>query len=139
MKTPFYTRFLVVGVLLSVIGVLIVGQMVHIQTSKQAKDVTAYGKQWAYVPQTIFPERGKIYDRDGNLLVGNTVKYEIGLNLADVSDPETIARAMETILGLDYQETLAKAKTDPSKSAAYVLLKDFVPSDKAQEIRQLMD
>ncbi len=139
MKTPFYSRFLVVGVVLSVIGVLIIGQMVHIQTSKQAKDVTAYGKQWAYVPQTIFPERGKIYDRDGNLLVGNTVKYEIGLNLADVSDPETIARAMETILGLDYQETLTKAKTDSSKSAAYVLLKDFVPSDKAQEIRQLMD
>lgn len=139
MKPPYYSRFLVTGTALSLAGVLIIAQMVHIQTSAQASAVTDYGKEWAYVPKTIFPERGKIYDREGALLVGNTVKYEIGLNLADVSDPETIARAMETILGMDYNETLEKAKTDSSASATYILLKDFVPSDKAQEIISLMN
>lgn len=139
MKPPYYSRFLSVGVALSIAGFLIIAQMIHIQTSAQAKAVTDYGKEWAYVPKTISPERGRIYDREGNLLVGNTVKYEIGLNLADVSDPETIARAMETILGMDYNETLEKAKTDESTTAAYVLLKDFVASEKAQEIIQLMN
>jgi cell division protein FtsI/penicillin-binding protein 2 len=139
MRPPYYSRYLILGTFLSLVGLLIVAQMVHIQTSKQAVDVIKYGKEWAYVPKTIFPERGKIYDRYGSLLVGNTLKYEVGLNLVDVSDPETIARAMETILGLDYQETLEKAKTPKSETAAYVLLKDFVPSEKALEIRQLMD
>lgn len=139
MKTPHYSRFLLLGTALSLVGFLIIAQMVHIQTSKQAKAVTDFGKEWAFVPKTIFPERGKIYDRFGSLLVGNTLKYEIGLNLADVSDPETIARALETILGLEYQATLEKAQTPGSETAAYVLLKDFVPSEKAQEIRQLME
>jgi cell division protein FtsI/penicillin-binding protein 2 len=139
MKPPFYSRFLLIGTAFSMVGLLIIAQMIHIQTSAQAKAVTDYGKEWAYVPKTIFPERGKIYDREGNLLVGNTVKYEIGLNLADVSDAETISRAMETILGLDYNETLSKAKTEKSSSAAYVLLKDFVPTEKAQEIINLMN
>jgi cell division protein FtsI/penicillin-binding protein 2 len=139
MKTLHYSRFLILGGALSLVGLLIIAQMVHIQTSKQAKAVTEFGKEWAFVPKTIFPERGKIYDRFGSLLVGNTLKYEVGLNLADVSDAETIARALETILNLDYQETLEKAQTPRSESAAYVLLKDFVPSEKADEIRQLMD
>lgn len=139
MKPPYYSRFLVIGTALSLAGVLIIAQMVHIQTSAKAQDVTDYGKEWAYVPKTIFPERGKIYDREGALLVGNTVKYEIGLNLADVSDPETIARAMQTILGLDYNETLEKAKISSSSSATYILLKDFVESEKAQEIISLMN
>ncbi len=130
-KPPFYSRFLMTGVAFSLVGFLIVAQMVHIQTSAQAKAVTDYGKEWAYVPKTIFPERGRIYDREGQLLVGNTVKYEIGINLADVSDPETIARAMETILGMDYTKTLEKASTDQSNSAAYVLLKDFVEIRKS--------
>jgi cell division protein FtsI/penicillin-binding protein 2 len=138
-KPPFYSRFLMTGVAFSLVGFLIIAQMVHIQTSAQAKAVTDYGKEWAYVPKTISPERGRIYDREGQLLVGNTVKYEIGINLADVSDPETIARAMETILGMDYTETLEKAGTDKSNSAAYVLLKDFVETEKAQEIISLMN
>ena len=102
MKVPHYPRFLFIGILLSLAGLMVVAQMVHIQTSVQAKDVSDYGKTWSYVPQTIFPERGKIYDRQGSLLVGNQLLYEIGINLIDVTDPETIARAMETVLGLDY-------------------------------------
>jgi cell division protein FtsI/penicillin-binding protein 2 len=139
MKPPFYSRFLMIGTIFSLVGLMIIFQMIHIQTSAQAKAVTDYGKEWAYVPKTLFPERGKIYDREGNLLVGNTIKYEIGLNLVDVSDPQTIARAMETILGLDYNETLKKAQTASSTTSTYVLLKDFVAEDKANEIKQLME
>lgn len=138
MKPPYYSRFLIIGIGLSLAGFMIIAQMVHIQTSAQASAVKDYGKEWSYVPKTIFPERGKIYDRQGALLVGNTIKYEVGVNLADVSDPETIARAMETILGLDYNETLEKVKTTSSPSATYVLLQDFVSAEKANELSSLM-
>ena len=139
MKLPHYPRFLFVGILLTLAGLLVVAQMVHIQTSVQAKEVSDYGKTWAYVPRTIFPERGKIYDRQGSLLVGNQLLYEIGVNLVDVNDPESIARAFETILGLDYITTLEKVSTAASSNSSYLILSDFVTSAKADEIRQLMD
>jgi cell division protein FtsI/penicillin-binding protein 2 len=139
MKLPHYPRFLFVGILLTLAGLLVVAQMVHIQTSVQAKEVSDYGKTWAYVPRTIFPERGKIYDRQGSLLVGNQLLYEIGVNLVDVNDPESIARALETILGLDYVTTLEKVSTAASSNSSYLILSDFVSAAKADEIRQLMD
>ncbi len=139
MKVPHYPRFLFIGILLSLAGLMVVAQMVHIQTSVQAKDVSDYGKTWSYVPQTIFPERGKIYDRQGSLLVGNQLLYEIGINLIDVTDPETISRAMETVLGLDYVSTLEKVSTPPSSSSSYLILSDFVVASKADEIQQLLD
>ena len=139
MKTPHFSRYLLIGIVLTFVGLMVIAQMVHIQTSAQAKDVTQYGQTWAYVPQTIFPERGKIYDRQGNLLVGNQKLYEIGLNLIDVHDPETIARVMESVLGLDYATTLELAQTPYSDTASYRALTDFVPADKANEILQLMD
>ena len=139
MKLSHYPRYLFIGILLSLAGIMIVVQMVHIQTSVQAKDVSEYGKTWAYVPRTIFPERGKIYDRQGSLLVGNQLLYEVGLNLVDVTDPETISRALETILGLDYTTTLEKVSTPASSTSTYLILSDFVTASKADEIRQLMD
>jgi cell division protein FtsI/penicillin-binding protein 2 len=139
MKLPHYPRYLFIGILLSLAGIMIIAQMVHIQTSVQAKDVSSYGKTWAYVPRTIFPERGKIYDRQGSLLVGNQLLYEVGLNLVDVTDPETISRALETILGLDYTTTLEKVSTPATSTSSYLILSDFVSASKADEIRQLMD
>lgn len=139
MKLPYYPRYLTIGILLTLAGLMIVAQMVHIQTSVQAKAVTDFGKTWAYVPRTIFPERGKIYDRQGNLLVGNQELYEVGVNLVDVTDPETIARALETILGLDYTSTLEKVSTPSTSQASYLILSDFVSASKADDIRQLMD
>ena len=139
MKLPHYSRFLFVGILLSLAGIMVIAQMVHIQTSVQAKDVSKYGETWSYVPSTIFPERGKIYDRQGSLLVGNQLLYEVGINLVDVTDPETIARALETILGLDYVTTLEKVSTPATITASYLILSDFVTAAKADEIRQLMD
>jgi cell division protein FtsI/penicillin-binding protein 2 len=139
MKLQHYPRYLFIGILLSLAGIMIVAQMVHIQTSVQAKDVSSYGKTWSYVPRTIFPERGKIYDRQGSLLVGNQLLYEVGLNLVDVTDPETISRALETILGLDYTTTLEKVSTPSSSTSSYLILSDFVSASKADEIRQLMD
>lgn len=139
MKLTHYPRYLFIGILLSLAGIMIVVQMVHIQTSVQAKDVSEFGKTWAYVPRTIFPERGKIYDRQGSLLVGNQLLYEVGLNLVDVTDPETISRALETILDLDYTTTLEKVSTPASSTSTYLILSDFVSASKADEIRQLMD
>lgn len=139
MNFPHYRRYLAIGIFLTVAGVLIFAQMVHIQTSAKAEVVTDYGETWSYVPMTIFPERGKIFDRQGSLLVGNQQLYEIGINLVDVNDPETIARVLESVVGLNYDDTLEKVKTKASADAAYVVLTDFIPASKASQILDLMD
>lgn len=137
MAPRYFSRYVFLGTLLSLVGIVIIYQMVHIQTSSQAKDVTEYGRSWAYTSETLSPERGKIYDRYGHLLVGNSLKYEIGVNLADVTDPETIAKAMETILGLSYDDVLAKLKPTDGTTNAYYILADFISEDKVKEIEDL--
>jgi cell division protein FtsI/penicillin-binding protein 2 len=139
MTLPHYRRYLAIGIILTLAGVLIFAQMIHIQTSAKAEIVTDYGETWSYVPMTIFPERGKIFDRQGNLLVGNQKLYEIGINLVDVDDPETIARVLESVVGLNYEDTLEKVKTKASADAAYVVLTDFIPASQAGQILDLMD
>lgn len=137
MAPRYYSRYLLIGAFLSLVGIIIIYQMISIQSSSQAKDVTDYGKTWAYTPETLAPERGKIYDRWGHLLVGNMLKYEVGVNLVDVTDPETVAKAMETILGLSYTDVLAKVKPTDGTTNAYYVLADFISASKVQEIENL--
>ena len=47
----------------------------------------------ATVFETIYPTRGIIYDRNGNILVGNKVAYDILVNPRDVKEFDTLALA----------------------------------------------
>ncbi len=85
--------------------------------------------------QTIYPDRGNIYDRWGHLLAGNETTYEVGLYVDDVVNPETIATVCASILGLDYQTVLGYAKSDPNETGYYnYVLDNFVSSDKIEQL-----
>ena len=55
MKLPHYPRFLFVGILLTLAGLLVVAQMVHIQTSVQAKEVSRLRKDLGICSPHNFP------------------------------------------------------------------------------------
>ena len=48
---------------------------------------------------TIYPTRGIIYDRDGKILVGNKVAYDLMVTPTEVSEFDTLALA--EVLGTD--------------------------------------
>lgn len=114
----------------------IVFQMLRIQTSKEAEILKKMGDANSWNSVTIYPERGKIYDRNGFMLAGNKTIYEIGVTLAAVKDPHTVAMSLNAILGMDYQKTfdMITAKYD---GQIYLTLDRYVPADKATKLQEL--
>ena len=62
---------------------------------------------------TVTPPRGKIFDRTGELLATDDVKYAVGLSPDFVTDSEGLARILASVLGKTYEEMYAVTKTQP--------------------------
>lgn len=129
-------RFKFIGVFFSLIGLAIVFQMVRIQNMPASKAILDVAQNYMGVNQVIYPDRGNIYDVNGDLLAGNEIIYEVGIDLPSVLQPETIAKVAADVLKLDYGKTLQYASIDPNAkdSPQYITLSGFATKD---DIRQL--
>lgn len=136
MKKSYQVRSLSLAILFGVLAVTIVVQVVRIQTSPEAAVFLQQGTRYSGQYQTLFPERGQIYDRNGHLLAGNRTVYEVGVSLTDVRNPQSIALALSVTLGLNYDKVLADIKNPPA-GLVYLVLDDFVSLDKARELQDL--
>ncbi len=130
-------RFHSIGALFFLMGVAVFVQLVRIQLSPQADVFRKQGDLYAGTWRTVYPPRGQIYDRWGNLLAGNKIVYQIGVELNHVTDPEGIAFAMMAVLDEDYENMLAIASQEPSPTAVFAVLTDFVPPEKVLQLQQL--
>src|SRR5512133_3752929 len=104
MKRQYQNRAFVLAVIFFILSGAIVIQMLRIQMSKEAAVFLKQGDRYAGSFQTLFPERGQIYDHFGHLLAGNKTVYEIGINLRDMKNPKTIALTLSVGLGMDYDK-----------------------------------
>jgi cell division protein FtsI/penicillin-binding protein 2 len=132
-------RFTTLGVLLSALAGFIVLQMVRIQTSPQAEVFRSQGEVYAGNWRTIQPARGQIYDRLGNLLAGNITVYEVGVELAFVENPSTIALALNAVTGADYEDVFAAASKDPSSDAVFAVLANNVTEEQKLRLEQFTE
>jgi cell division protein FtsI/penicillin-binding protein 2 len=139
MKKFSVSRSSFVGLCLSILVALILLQMIRIETSAQGRALTDNAvKNYEYVKQRVYPERGNIYDRWGHLLAGNEEVYEVGVDLSAVQNPETIAAVASSILGLNYNDVLQKASVKYSQGVSeYTILTDFVSPAKIDQIKQI--
>ena len=136
MKKSYQVRSLSLAVLFAILGIVIVVQVVRIQNSPEAAVFLKQGTRYSGQYQTLFPERGQIYDRNGHLLAGNLTVYEVGVSLADAQNAHSIALALSVTLGLNYDKTLDSINNPPD-GLVYLVLDDFVPSDKARQLQDL--
>lgn len=145
MKSEHVWRYTLLGTLLTLFAGAILVRLATIQlNSDQVKAFLEQKENYSWVPHTVQPARGLIYDRWGNLLAGNTTVYEVGVELSQVKNPHTIALAASVVLGLDYNEIFQVASLEASPTVVYRALADVVPVDKvdvlkkyAQEIEDL--
>lgn len=112
-------------------------QMVRIQNSREAAIFRQQASNYALTPKTFYPERGEIYDRNGHLLAGNKIVYEVGVNLKDVKDANAIAMTLSVQLGVDYAETLQNILHPPIEGLSYLVIANNVSSEKAAGLQQL--
>lgn len=139
MKTEQSLRITVLGAIFTLIGILIMGRMTRIQTEPQKDTFKQVGEIYSGETVSVIPARGKIYDRWGHLLAGNETIYEIGVNLWEDINPETIALAASVVLGSDYNEVLTALSRDASANYAHYVLDNYGTSDEVDQLLSLMD
>ena len=139
----FSFRVNVIGIFFTVIGSLIIWRMGWLQSSEAAAQLSAeLNLQYSFEHQTIYPERGNIYDRWGRLMAGNNTVYELGVNLEAVKNPQTIAETLASFpdLHLDYAEVLELAALESVQGELeFIVLVDSVRVDvinRLDEIKQ---
>jgi len=138
MKGQASSRFIIVAVIASLVGSAIGIQMIRIQNIPAAAEILAQSENYRGFIETIYPERGNIYDVEGNLLAGNEATFEVGLDLASVAQPETIAAVASSVLGLDYAEVLASAQMTPGNgNPYYVVLEGFATKEEIDELEKI--
>jgi cell division protein FtsI/penicillin-binding protein 2 len=126
-------RFLSVAVAMGVAAVAILVQIVRIQNSPEVAGIIGKG---AYTWRTFYPARGEIYDRNGHLLAGNRTVYEVGVDLTAKPDLPTVVLAAQMALDMSPADAMSRL-TVIAPGTQYVVLKDFVPADKAEQLMKL--
>lgn len=121
---------------IGLIALAIIVQMFRIQNSSEAAIFRQRASNYAYELKTYYPDRGEIYDRNGHLLAGNTIVYEVGVDLNAVQDVNAIATAVSVELGMDYS-FVANAIQDPGEGISYVVLADYVDAENALNLQAL--
>jgi cell division protein FtsI/penicillin-binding protein 2 len=139
MNPPFFKRYAIITLICVVIGAAIVVQLVRINYTTFAKDLIDKSQDYLGVEKTIYPPRGTIYDRSGNILATNQVGYELGIDLKSVEDPESIAFATASILeDLDYVDIFNIANTEKRDvENRYFVVSSFVSKEKIMELEKL--
>jgi len=142
MKTAPW-RLTVLGIAFSVLGLLVIVQLIRLQLSPWASDVPLEGVDRAY--HIFYPPRGEIYDRWGRLMAGNTLVYEIGAQVSYIRSPETVAFALSKVLAnheeynnpeRNYYADIVDAIDDAEEAGrSYVALADFVTEEELSQLR----
>ena len=94
----------------------------------------------AYVQQTldrtINPNRGTIYDRNGEVLAASASVETVTVNPTNISpdNKEKVARALSNIFELDYEKVLKKV----SRKTSIETIVKKVEKEKTDELRRWM-
>jgi cell division protein FtsI/penicillin-binding protein 2 len=136
MRQQYAWRSKVLAGVLALVAITIIAQIIRIQTSEEAAIFKQQGNTYANAMTIFYPDRGEIYDRGGHLLAGNRTVYEIGVDLASVKNPNAIASAVSSQLGLDYNQMLGQL-TSPPEGLTYLVLADYVDSAPALALETL--
>ncbi len=129
-------RLLLATAIFAALGALVPLRMAYLQLGPQAERIRAQEIEGQYV--VVHPPRGEIYDRNGQLLAGNQVVYEVGVDLTQMKDPETLALTLSVLLEIDH-DTLLNQLLHPPEGVRYLVVKDFVSAAVQQQLATLQD
>jgi len=141
MKPTFYNRYVIIALICGIFGAAVIFQMIRINYTTYALDLIAKSEDYQGVRKVIYPPRGTIYDRSGNILATNHISYELGIDLKFVTDAESIAFATATLIDdLDYEKVVTLANTEKrGEENRYFVLASYVSKEKVLELEQLKE
>jgi cell division protein FtsI (penicillin-binding protein 3) len=96
----------------------------------QAEELAGQGLDQRLVTRDLAPQRGKIYDRNGELLAMTVEAQSIWANPTQIEEPLWVAQQIGGLLGVDSQELLTRLESDRD----FVYLKRQVEPGVAEQI-----
>jgi cell division protein FtsI/penicillin-binding protein 2 len=122
----------------------IIIQLVRLQFSPERNEFVLRGEQYSLTLHIFYPPRGNIYDRWGRLMAGSTLVYEMGAQVANVENADTVAFAMSKVLvghpeynyAGYYDDVFAVIHQAQISGTAYVQLADFVTPQELAQLQQ---
>src|SRR5260221_5203533 len=141
MKTTLNRRLSFLTFALIAVGVLLLARLASFQFQIDAASYLENKAALSYrAAQSQVPERGRILDRNGELLATNMMEYKIAASPNYVSDKVKAAADLAVALGDDPARLLDLLNSKDAKtnqSSQYVPLAGPVPFDVAQKVAQL--
>jgi len=135
MKTENTWRFYTTAFLIAVVGIATIAQAARLQLNPENAVFESITERYRGYIDYITSPRGQIYDRDGHLLAGNQVVYEVGVSLYEIPEyareetAEDIALLLNSALELDYDEVFSIIN-DPSQiNSPYIVFQFDVPEE----------
>ena len=103
-------------------------------TTVQSEELTQRGvNQWTKAG-TVTARRGKIVDRNGNVLVVSATAYSVCADPRAVSDEDLFLDTIAPVLSLDRETALKKLR---DKTKGQIILKRQVPRETVDQLRTL--
>lgn len=140
MKNEFTWRYPLISSLIAILPILIFFKLLDFQLDpKMRQDFREQGQYLSGEYRLINPPRGLIYDRYGNLLAGNQIVYEVGVELNQVRNPRAIALSTSLVLGKDYVSLLGLASLKPSPTLVHMTLADNATQEQVDKLLAMKD
>lgn len=141
MNENAYTwRYSSLGLFIFLLPVMVTLQLIRIQVNPGwVKEVMEFGERFEKEAQFIDPPRGQILDQNGNLLAGNQIVYEVGIDLPKVVDPRSIATVLSSILDIDYEDVYSAASLEASDRAVYAVVADYISQENIDKLKIFME
>ncbi len=87
-RNPLYNRQYVISLVVIIIAAVYIAQLFNLQIlNPQYRD---YAESNAFFRRTLYPARGAIYDRNGELLVYNRPTYDVMMVVREMSEFDTL-------------------------------------------------
>jgi cell division protein FtsI/penicillin-binding protein 2 len=115
--------------MLVLLCLFMLGQLLRIQVLAH-RELSDEGERMRVRQSDLEPLRGRIWDRNGYLLAGNVVQYDISASPALISDPYKTAATLAVYLEMDAGEILDQLTGD----ALWVRIARGVPKDLGDAI-----
>ncbi|MDR0926164.1 MAG: PASTA domain-containing protein [Ignavibacteria bacterium] len=131
-QQKFWKFWLLLCLLLVGMGIVVV-RLAYIQIIK-GSEYTELAKRQQQTKQELLPQRGNIYDRNGNLLASTIKSIGIAVDPTVLKHKDSLATLIENHIGINRRTILDKIN---SAKGQYVRLCSRVTADKVNEIRKL--
>jgi cell division protein FtsI (penicillin-binding protein 3) len=134
-------RLTLIGMALTGVSIVLVVRLVSFQfrMNPKIKQTLEENAQIRYTRTVeVMPNRGQIYDRNGNLLAVNSVEYRVGISPNQLVDRQKVATELAPLVNMPENELYHLLEPEANgQFPPYVLLAERVNFDTGQAIADL--